>query len=220
MPKIFSNYAKYYDLIYSDKPYKKEADFVYKWAKKPKTILELGCGTGQHAKYLCKKSLIFGIDISQEMLDKAYRHKNIYYALSDIDKNLLKLPKFTCILAMFNVLGYVLLEDCIQYLPIQKGGYFIFDVWDAKKMAENPPKVSVTHFKDWLRIGTPTLISKRLLKINYKIVYMEEIRTEENHYVQGYYREDIEKLCEKMHYKISGIKETDSWTVWYKLQKL
>ena len=67
--KLFNHYAKYYNLIYQTKDYKKEADFVYNWANKPKTILELGCGTGKHIYYLAPKvEQIIGTDASLDML--------------------------------------------------------------------------------------------------------------------------------------------------------
>jgi ubiquinone/menaquinone biosynthesis C-methylase UbiE len=53
-------YAQYYDLIYKNKNYKKECDYLEKifrkfLNKKPKTILDLACGTGSHAIILAKR---------------------------------------------------------------------------------------------------------------------------------------------------------------------
>ncbi len=222
---MFKQYAKYYDLIYANKPYQKEADFVYKWAKQPKTIISLGCGTGKHEQYWCKNNCkIIGIDGSKEMLKRAYKHFNIKYLNKQIDYQLEKLPLADCIVAMFNVLGYVLLEDCIQYLPIKKGGYFIFDVWDASKFKKQPPKIMIKRFNLKYRIAVPRQISKRLIKINYFIVdetpEEDVLDSFESHYVEGYFKKDIQDLCKEHGYKIVAIKPTKKWTVWYKLQKL
>ena len=49
----FKDYAEYYDLIYKDKDYEKEVDFIENafGENKPKKILE-GCGTGSYTKIL------------------------------------------------------------------------------------------------------------------------------------------------------------------------
>ena len=70
MTKIFSDYAKYYNLMYQTKDYKQEADFVYNWANKPKTILDLGTGTAKHWEYLPVK-IIIGIEKSKNMINKS-----------------------------------------------------------------------------------------------------------------------------------------------------
>lgn len=217
--QIFSDLAQVYDLIYSKKPYRKEAEFVYRWAKKPKTIIELGCGTGQHAKYLCKDAIVFGIDGSEEMLKRAHKAPNIYYYKEKIGKNLFMFPNVDCVLAMFNVVGYVLLEDCLPYLPLKKGGYFIFDCWDATKFDKDPPRLTMIEFKGGYRVAVSQRISKRLIKVNYHII-IGETATVETHLVEGYYHDDIAQLCERFGYKVDGIKTTNNWTMWYRLQKL
>ncbi len=46
-------YANAYDSLYQDKDYEKECDFIEaifeKNKRNPRTILDLGCGTGGHA---------------------------------------------------------------------------------------------------------------------------------------------------------------------------
>lgn len=217
-------YVENYELIYKDKPYQKEAEFVYKWANKPKTIVSLGCGLGKHEQHWCKSCKVIAIDGSSEMIKRAYQHRNIVYLNENIDDKLLKIPPKDCVVAMFNVLGYVLLEDCISYLPIKKGGYFIFDIWDASKFTINPPKVEIKKFGFKYRVAVPARISKRLIKINYFIVDQapeeDVLESFETHYVEGYFKKDIEDLCRKQGYKIVSIKPTKNWTVFYKLQKL
>lgn len=216
---IFKDYAKYYNFLYAAKPYKQEADFVYKWADEPKTILELGCGTGQHAKYWINKAdIIYAVDSSQKMLNKAFKHPKIKYMcipLQDLDYE----TKFNCVFALFNVMGYALLEFSLGKIPIAKNGIFIFDIWDASKFKKYPPIPKVKHFGLGYRVAVPEQISKRLLKINYIIVENKQVQAFEKHFVQGYFKQDIEQLCKLHNYKIIDIKPTKTWTVWYKLQK-
>ena len=72
---IFQKYASFYDLLYSDKQYEKECDFITKIlneiAPKAKKILELGCGTGKHARLLAKRGFqIYGVEKSQDMIER------------------------------------------------------------------------------------------------------------------------------------------------------
>ena len=52
-------YSQYYDLLYSDKDYGKEVEYIDSLIKEnsnnTQTILDMGCGTGKHAELLCDK---------------------------------------------------------------------------------------------------------------------------------------------------------------------
>ena len=220
MSVFTENYVKYYNLLYATKPYKKEADFVYNWAGKPKIILELGVGTGGHAKYWVDKAdVIYAVDSSQEMLNKAFKHPKIQYMcipLQDLDPN----NKFDCIFALFNVMGYSLLEFSLGKIPIKENGIFIFDIWDASKFKQYPPIPKIKHLGSAYRVAIPKQITKRLLRIDYIIVEGKKIQVFERHFVQGYFRKDIEELCKLHNYKIADIKPTKDWSIYYKLQKL
>ena len=222
---IFRDYAKFYNLIYSDKPYRQEAEFVYKWAGKPKTILEIGCGTGKHIYYLAPKvKQIIGTDASLEMLSWAYIHtkkfNNVRYIFNKTDKKLLDLPKVDCVIALFNVIGYCLLEECLPYLPLKKDKYFIFDAWSTEKSRKDLPILKIKFIKDkCYRIAIPIKRKNDILELDYVIVDKETVIFEK-HFIKSYSKNDIEKLCKKYGYKIAGIKRTKTWTIWYKLTKL
>jgi predicted TPR repeat methyltransferase len=70
----FKLYSKYYDLLYKDKDYKVESEYVLSVLNRFKSveinsIIELGCGSGGHAQYLAKKNLrVTGLDQSAEMI--------------------------------------------------------------------------------------------------------------------------------------------------------
>ena len=56
--KIFQKFSDYYELVYQDKDYKAEAEYINnlitKNGKNLKKILEFGSGTGKHANILSK----------------------------------------------------------------------------------------------------------------------------------------------------------------------
>ncbi|MDY0327537.1 MAG: class I SAM-dependent methyltransferase, partial [Arcobacteraceae bacterium] len=62
-------YSQYYDLLYSDKDYIGEVEYVDSLIKansnKVETLLDMGCGTGKHAELFCDKGYkVHGIDLS------------------------------------------------------------------------------------------------------------------------------------------------------------
>jgi predicted TPR repeat methyltransferase len=65
----FGGYARYYDLLYHDKDYRRESEFVAQLIKKhspgARRLLELGCGTGIHGILLAEQGYeIHGLDLS------------------------------------------------------------------------------------------------------------------------------------------------------------
>jgi len=74
---VFNDYARFYDLLYQDKDYKVECDFLEKVFSKFSTrrinsILDLGCGTGSHSLPLAKKGFhLTGVDQSKTMINQA-----------------------------------------------------------------------------------------------------------------------------------------------------
>ena len=73
MMDVFNLYARYYNLLYKEKDYAGEAEYVHKLIQKyqpgAKSILDLGCGTGRHDILLAEKGYsVTGVDRSEEML--------------------------------------------------------------------------------------------------------------------------------------------------------
>lgn len=216
---MFGDYAKYYNLIYADKPYEREAEMLYEWAGYPQTILEIGCGTGRHAQYWCKHAKIVGIDASKEMIKHAYIHPNIKY-YTRIQPVLHK--QFDCVMAIFNVVGYlgmIKFSNWLQYLPLKKEGVFIFDVWDAEKMKNDDPKPTLKYFKGGYRVAVPHILTKRFLRIDIFVVVNDQLAVFERHFAMGFFRRDIDILSKEHGYTISAVKNTPTWTKWYKLKK-
>jgi ubiquinone/menaquinone biosynthesis C-methylase UbiE len=109
---LYTDLARYYDLIYSWKDYKKEAATIQRLIVKYKRskgndLLEVACGTGRHIQYLKDDFQVLGTDISVGMLGVA--RKNVKGALfKRADMVRLNLGKeFDVIICLFSSIGYV-----------------------------------------------------------------------------------------------------------------
>src|SRR5579862_8501966 len=72
---MFSKTADYYDLIYSFKDYRSEVDAIRAVIQREhpgaRTILDVGCGTGEHAKLLSAQFAVDGIDLEPTFINIA-----------------------------------------------------------------------------------------------------------------------------------------------------
>ncbi|NRB59420.1 MAG: class I SAM-dependent methyltransferase [Winogradskyella sp.] len=152
----FNLYAKYYDLLYEDKDYKSEVSYIEQLIepygfKKPIEILELGCGTGNHAKLFSEKGYsVEGVDLSSQMIEIA-KHKNkgddnLSFYEGDINSYRSD-KKFDVVTSLFHVVSYQntneKLEETFKTAAhhLKTGGLFIFDFWYGPGVLTDPPVV-------------------------------------------------------------------------------
>ena len=76
----YERFAQYYDLLYKaqGKDYEREACRLHRLIQRYKTsqgkrLLDVGCGTGEHLRYLRAFYQVEGVDASAEMLQVAQR---------------------------------------------------------------------------------------------------------------------------------------------------
>ncbi len=115
-------YADQYDLLYGDKNYEAECNLLEQAFKKygndVKTILDIGCGTGNHSIPLAHRGYqVTGVDLSENMLAHAREKAKSSNAPSSLaffqgDARAVNLnQKFDAVLMMFAVLGYQLTNE-------------------------------------------------------------------------------------------------------------
>lgn len=152
---IFEQYARYYDMLYQDKDYNAECDFLEKifdaYASKPvRLILDLGCGTGGHAIPLARRGhSVTGVDSSAQMLSVA-RSKSaqagqaIEWVAGDVRQSALG-QTFDVVIAMFAVMSYqtsnadLAAAIATARRHLEPGGLFVFDAWFGTSVLSERP---------------------------------------------------------------------------------
>ena len=118
---VFADYARYYDLLYRDKDYAAETEYVAglirKFHPSARSILELGSGTGIHASLLAEKGYeVTGIDLSLDMVNIARSNGeatpqpltlNLQPIFLEEDIREVRLNElFDAVIALFHVISY------------------------------------------------------------------------------------------------------------------
>lgn len=141
----FRIYARYYDQIYlKKKDYQKETEIVKGIItqfeeKQSKTLLDVGCGTGEHLKYLSLDFQCTGIDVNRDMTRTAKNKvPDAKFKAADMI-NFRLTEKFDVIICLFSSIGYVqnfnnlvkTLENFSKHLNDK--GLAIVEPWIFKK---------------------------------------------------------------------------------------
>ena len=219
----FKDYANYYDLIYKDKDYEKEVDFIENIVgeSKPKKILEVGCGTGNYTKILLEKGYeVTAIDISGNMLEIA-REKCACKLIKGDIRSVSINEKFDTCIAMFAVMGYITENsDIIKALNnirrhLKPNGVFVFDVWNGLAVMRILPEQRIKEVENErikiVRVATPNLRSfDHICEVNYKLLILnkgDNIFNEinEKHVVRFYFPQEIKYYLEQAGFEVLKI---------------
>lgn len=189
---VFGNYARYYDLLYRDKDYKAETEFIHKlisaYSPDAKTILELGCGTGIHASLLAERGYrISAIDLSEAMLKQARDRAQQLLNPSAIDfvqgdvRTVRVARSFDVVISLFHVFSYQITNADLQAAfatakaHLKPGGLLIFDCWYGPAVLSDQPTVRVKRLEDdaitVTRIAEPKMdFNQNRVDVNYQIL--------------------------------------------------
>lgn len=191
--KVFDHYAHYYDLLYKDKDYATECQYVTsqirQYSPQAKNILEMGCGTGRHAVELAQQGFhVEGFDLSATMLEKAQERRNqqpqlIRDRLHFTEGNALHYrssQRHDVVLALFHVLSYQTTNEEVELLfdaasaNLKDGGIFLCDYWYGPAVYHQQPTVRVKRLEDdrarITRIAEPEIdIHANVVAVKYDI---------------------------------------------------
>lgn len=181
MTEVFDHYSRYYDLLYQDKDYEGEADYVreliLQFQPAAKTILELGSGTGRHAELLAAQGLkVTGVELSPQMLEIANERAqrlaaegpSTNFSIQQGDARNFRIDQhFDTVISLFHVASYQVTNvDILNMFQtanhhLRPGGCFVFDVWYGPAVLAQQPAVRVKRLEDdavsVLRIAEPCI---------------------------------------------------------------
>lgn len=199
---IFKEISTFYNDLYKEKKYHEETKYILSLLdNKPKDILDMGCGTGGHIKYLNKYKInCLGVDISKEMLKIAKKQNPLsQFIYSDILKFKSK-KKYHCVLSLFHVASYMQnyknLEKFfnVAFKNLHEGGNFIFDFWNYDAIKADPPLKRIKRFKfknkNLLKVSIPEHIKdSNLVKVKFYFFYENQKKEKISQNKKIYYEE-------------------------------
>ena len=190
----FQKYAAFYDLLYRDKDYAAEAEYVARTIRSAvltaRSILELGSGTGRHGRLLAAMGFdVHGIERSPEMVflasaascpPSAEMPGSFTCEVGDIcTANLGR--TFDAVISLFHVISYQTTNQALRAAfevaasHLAPGGLFFFDVWHGPAVLSERPSVRVKEVADEShrikRTAQPELDTNRS---TVKVVYQME----------------------------------------------
>ncbi len=140
--ETYKLFANYYDELMQDVNYEEWFEYTEeifsRFNKKPKTILEMACGTGNLTYYLCKNGYnVTCFDVSSDMLaiayNKLFKFKNVNVLSQNmVDFNIYE--KFDAVLSICDSINYITNKNDLYktfvnvHNHLNDKGVFIFDI--------------------------------------------------------------------------------------------
>ena len=228
---MFDSYAQYYDLFYREKDYPREVDYVDALIKKyatndPRTILDLGCGTGAHAVLLARKGYrVTGVDHSDAMLAVAEEKKrqcesSVEFEKGDISTVRLQ-RSFDAAIAMFAVMGYQITNERLEssllntWRHLNRDGLLIFDAWFGPAVITQKPHDRVLIVEEGartiIRLTRPVLdILTHTVSANFTVLHIEDDKVldhiEETHRMRFFFPKELDFILAKTGYVVLGMR--------------
>jgi SAM-dependent methyltransferase len=226
---VFKDYSAYYDLIYKDKDYNAEVNYIHelitRYHKAGGNILDIGCGTGKHAELLGNKGYkVHGFDYSQDMVDIAntlIAGQESKLSFSQGDARTFSFEgKFDVITSLFHVTSYLNDNDGLsQYFGnvrkhLSDDGIFIFDFWYGPGVLTDRPlprikemesdKLQVTRFAQPELHGNANVVD-----VNYKLVIKDKIHDKyyevtEKHSMRYFFKPELDLFLQKAGLNVLG----------------
>jgi SAM-dependent methyltransferase len=233
MSEVFgTQYARHYDVLYQDKNYDAEVDLlaqIFDLNDLPPVhrVLDLGCGTGQHAIRLARRGYaVTGVDRSGEMLAiaRANAASSIGDAASrpafvegDLTSVRLDEPPFDAVLMMFAVLSYQVSSESVREAldtvraHLRVRGLFVCDVWFGPAVVAQRPsaRTKIIEMPDGQvvrKVHSSLDIGAQRADVHY---HMQRLRgtdvvaeTSETHSMRFFFAEELATLFEASRLKL------------------
>lgn len=237
--ETYGRFARYYDFIY-EHLVDYDADVRYLehlfrrfLPRKPRTILDVGCGTGNHSIRLARRGFeVTGLDLSRAQLAVARRkaraaHLAIRFVAGDMRSFHLD-SEFEAAICMFGAFGYLIrfrdVQSALRSIRrnLIPGGLFAFEFWQSSA-ALPPPHLSWFHRAgpdlEIVRLDAARFDRRtRLLPIEFRFFVIKGRRIldrfDETHTVRTYQVPEVRELLER-----SGFETRAMYAVGSRLRK-
>jgi len=232
---VFQRYSAYYDLLYHDKDYAKEARYITRALREArpdaKHLLEFGSGTGRHGRLLAREGFhVFGVERSPAMVGAGRLAKAPAEPASGSfdcvqgDICTVELGRvFDAVLALFHVVSYqTLLEDAWRTFAnaarhLAPGGVFFFDVWHGPAVVNERPAVRVKRVEDaetrLIRIAEPELDGNHSI-VTVRYTMLAEAKADhrlttfgEEHRLRYFFPSEIELIAAETGFEVERTEE-------------
>jgi len=229
-PGQFAEYAEHYDLLYKDKDYAKEAQYIsgliHDHATKNKRdvrILDLACGTGRHARELVTLGYtVDGSDISAEMIAIASsRNREQGFTIEYFNESFQTCSKinkkYDVVLALFAAINYLTTyEDLSLALAniaslMDEKSLFIFDFWNGNAVLSDYSPVRIKRMssedKKVIRISETSLDRiSQVASVEFQFMFLENdvVKKEysEKHLVRYFFIQEITDLLKANNFHV------------------
>jgi SAM-dependent methyltransferase len=190
---VFDTYSHYYDLLYQDKNYETEVNYIDNLLTlhgiAGRDVLEFGSGTGRHGRLLADKGYrVTGIERSAAMVAQSAATDGFQCRQGDICTIQLG-RKYDVVISLFHVISYQVHNAAVQAVfaraadHLNPGGLFVFDFWYSPAVYALRPAVRVKRMADEhveiTRIAEPYLYpNENRVDVSY-IIYARNLVTGE-----------------------------------------
>lgn len=229
---VFGEYSRCYDLLYRDKDYAAESDYVARLIRRfhppAASILELGSGTGVHAGLLADRGFsVHGVERSRKMLSRARVRENrdrLSLTFTEGDIRAVRLGEsFDAVVALFHVISYQTTnEDATAVFEtarhhLRAGGVFVFDAWYGPAVLTERPAVRIKRMADGrdavTRLAEPVLHpNENVVDVHYHVFArnlatngVDEFR--EVHAMRYFFKPEIERIAKETGFRCEHAEE-------------
>jgi SAM-dependent methyltransferase len=247
MNSNFKLYSKYYNLLYKDKDYNSEVNYIVeqlsKYGTGVQSILEYGSGTGGHGLLLNEKGFdVYGLERSEDMVSVA-KEKGLACTVADITNFQLD-KKYDALIAIFHVISYLTSNQALisaftnAYNHLSDEGIFLFDVWYSPAVynLKAVPRIKRIQNEELkvIRIAEPLIDSnKNMVDVQFSVIARDLLSGEvseliESHPMRHFSIPEIGLLAEHTGFEILKVEEfltgkapsEKTWGVCFILKKI
>lgn len=244
----FTAYSRYYDLLYQDKDYVGEANYIKALLTRHGVgqgdLLEFGSGTGKHGRLLAQRGYrVHGIERSTDMVAQATAADGFTCQQGDICTVQLG-RTFDAVLSLFHVVSYQTTNTDLMAVfsraaeHLRTGGLFVFDFWYSPAVYAQRPAVRVKRMADdqieITRLAEPVINpNENRVDVNYTIFARDKSSgavqtTIETHPMRHFSLPEVDLLAKFNGLQRIGTEEflsgkpagEDTWGVCVTLQKI